>query len=378
MNETELLSKLVSIPSVFPNESALGEFLEAHLQSIGFSTRRQEVSEGRFNILAERGSEGKPILFYGHMDTVPKYGEWDSDPFTLRKDGDRLYGLGAYDMKAGLSAILSACSSPTDMKIKIAFAVDEENNSEGGWAIVNSGFANDAMCIIVPEINDSSQPPEIANSIMLGRRGRAVYEYSVPGKTSHGAQPGTGVSAIREACRLIPLLDSAQDSPEPGKLPPATQFVRKVSSESTSLSLPETATVELDRHLVFPETPESVLASLRSQLDSMYSSGQFSEHEGRRISVGLKPRKTPYLPPFLTPEDSAPVSLLSSIVKERMGSAQFSYGATVCDENAFASSGIPIMDFGPVGANCHSANEWVSEKSLQDISLIFSEFINRA
>lgn len=378
MNETGLLEELVSIPSVFPNESEIGEFLDAQLKSIGFATKRQQVSEGRFNILAERGSEGDPILFYGHMDTVPQYGNWNSSPFELRKDGDRLYGLGAYDMKAGISAILCACSRVQGQrKIKIALAVDEENNSEGGWAIANSEFANDAMCIITPEINDSSPPPKIANSIMLGRRGRAVYEYLIPGVSSHGAQPDSGTSAIDEACRLIPRLASAPAA-DSGKLPPATQFVRSVHSESTSLSLPESAAIELDRHLVFPETPESVLDSLRRQVDSFYSSGEFHELGGRRISVKLKERKTPYLPPFLTPEDSREVSLLAEIVEKKMGSFGFSYGATVCDENVFAPLGIPIIDFGPVGGAYHSANEWVSEKSLLDISAVFSEFIRRA
>lgn len=378
MDETGLLEKLVSIPSVFPNESEIGEFLEAQLQSIGFTTRRQEVSEGRFNVLAERGSEGKPILFYGHMDTVPQYGNWDSSPFKLRRDGDKLHGLGAYDMKAGISAILCACGrAKTQRKIKIAFAVDEENNSEGGWAIANSGFASDASCIITPEINDFFPPPQIADTIVLGRRGRAVYEFLVPGESSHGAHPDSGTSAINEACRLIPLLSSAP-AVDSGKLPPPTQFVRSIHSESTSLSLPEGATIELDRHLVFPETPESVLGSLQRQIDSLYSSGKFHELGGRRVSVKLKERKTPYLPPFLTPEDSAPVPLIASIVKDTVGSVRFSYGATVCDENVFAPLGMPIIDFGPVGAAYHSANEWVSEKSLRDVSAVFSEFIRRA
>jgi succinyl-diaminopimelate desuccinylase len=374
MNEIELLGKLVSINSVFPNENELGEFLEGQLKELGFTTRRVEV-EGRFCVVGDRGSEGNPIMLYGHMDTVPKYGEWSSDPFTLREEGDRLYGLGAYDMKAGIAAILKACEGGSERRVRVAFGVDEENNSAGGWALVNEGILEGVECVIVPEINDSPTPPERADAIVLGRRGRVVYEINVPGQAMHGAQSAKGVSAISEAARLVAELEGAE-MPSHGKLPPGSQFIRKIHAETSSLSLPENAVIELDRHLVTPETTESVLAGIRELVAGLYAEGKFREIDGRMITVEIKERKTPYMPPYTTPETNASVEKLAGIVREEVGEPQFTYGYTVCDENALSTTGVPIIDYGPVGGNYHSADEWVSKSSYLDLIRVLRRFIH--
>ncbi|MBD3398346.1 M20/M25/M40 family metallo-hydrolase [Candidatus Micrarchaeota archaeon] len=373
MSEIGLLEKLVSINSVFPNERELGEFLEGELKERGFAVRRVEA-EGRFCLVGERGTEGEPVMLYGHMDTVPKYGEWSSDPFALREEEDKLYGLGAYDMKAGIAAILKACEEHSERRVRVAFGVDEENNSAGSWALVNEGAFEGVQCVIVPEINDSPDTPGRADAIVLGRRGRAVYEINVPGESMHGAQSTKGTSAISEAARLVAELENAE-MPSHEKLPDGSQFIRKIHAETSSLSLPENAAIELDRHLVTPETTESVLAQLRELIERLYSEGKFNPINGRKISVGIKERHTPYLPPYTTPENDPNVARLAEIVRKEVGEPQFTYGYTVCDENAIATTGVPVIDYGPVGANYHSADEWVSKQSYLDLIKVLRRFI---
>ena len=50
---------------------------------------------------------GRTLLLCGHVDTVTVEGM--TGAHTPRIDGDRLYGRGAYDMKAGVAAALVAC-----------------------------------------------------------------------------------------------------------------------------------------------------------------------------------------------------------------------------------------------------------------------------
>lgn len=376
-NSIKILSELVAINSIFPNEKKLGEYLEKALIERGFKTKRIYISEDRFNVVGERGTKGKPLVFYGHMDTVPVYGNWTNSPFKLVEKGDKLHGLGAVDMKAGIAAILCAVETQTEQKIKVAFGADEENISEGGWAILNDGLLKDALAVVVPEINDDPRSkPRHSNTIMLGRRGRCVYEIHIPGRSSHGAQVDLGISAINEASKLVLELESLNKSMKPhSQLLKPTQFIRKISAESTSLSIPESATLEIDRHLVTPETPESVLAEIESFIDSLYSKGIFKEIDSKRISVKIKERKTPYLPPYVTSENDPTVIRLAKIINSKIGKCDFVYGASVADENVFSISGIPILGYCPIGHQYHSADEWVSKSSYLQIVDVLTEFV---
>src|SRR3989338_860680 len=204
METKELLRKIVEINSIFPNEKALAEFVESYLLNLGFSVHRQQVSENRFNILAEKGDGDKALLFYGHLDTVPVYGDWKTDPLVLSEDGDTLNGLGVVDMKGGVVAILKAIENKniSGFKLKVAFGVDEENISEGGHVLVNSRWCDDVVAAIVPETGTSTEPSIGPRAILLGRRGRAAYIIKVPGFSVHGAS-GLGFNAIEEAAKII-------------------------------------------------------------------------------------------------------------------------------------------------------------------------------
>ena len=74
----------------------------------GMETEVLEETNGRPSVLVcARGTGGgRSLLLCGHIDTVGVEGM--ADPHAPRIDGDRLYGRGAYDMKAGVAAALVA------------------------------------------------------------------------------------------------------------------------------------------------------------------------------------------------------------------------------------------------------------------------------
>ncbi|MEM4554533.1 MAG: M20/M25/M40 family metallo-hydrolase [Candidatus Anstonellaceae archaeon] len=376
MDEVSLLEKIVSINSITGNENRLAKFLEEQLRQAGFSTKRIWLDDGRFNVVGQRGKKGKPLLFYGHMDTVPPYGMWTHDPFCLTEEDGRLYGLGVFDMKAGVAAVLCACRQASERKVKVAFCADEENISEGAFALLKSGFASDAEAVITGEIASSVGRCLGPRQITLGRRGRCVLEITVPGASAHGAQAARGTNAIEEAARLILHLKKMnRHLGSHPLLPPPTQFVRKISAESTSLSVPQQAILELDRHLVPPQTPESALKQTQAYINSLYAKGKFKEIDGKRIEVRLKPRKTPYLSPYITRRKGSAVKLVEVAVRKHAGPPVYTYGASVADENALALLEVPVIGVGPLGANEHSADEWITKESYLQLVKIFSELM---
>ncbi len=315
MEPLELLRRIVGMDSVFPHEANLAHFLAGELEKAGFSVEMQgfraEDGVERFNVLATREADGrgarsgeleagagKPILLYGHMDTVPPYGydaEGGRDPFRLEERDGRLYGLGAYDMKAGLAAILQAVSAVRgDRPLKVMFVSDEEADSRGCFEAARSGFVKGAGFALAAEISDIHDVTEKTRTITLGRRGRAQYEVDVPGKSFHAARASEGISAVTEAAKLAIEIDRMNETlPRHPDLSQGHMFVRSFHSESASLSLPDSAKLLIDRHLVPPENAESAKERHRKQ-DTLAIRG--GGDEGGRRTHDHRPGEAPESP----------------------------------------------------------------------------------
>ena len=110
----ELLKELLTIRSVNgrDDEGAVAEYLCKYFKQSGISAHVQRIDATHANVLAELEgeSDGAPIFWNGHLDTVPygDTGEWKTDPAVpVERDGF-LYARGASDMKSGLAAMVYA------------------------------------------------------------------------------------------------------------------------------------------------------------------------------------------------------------------------------------------------------------------------------
>jgi len=213
----EILHQLVQIPSPYPFENKIANWVLSFLEKYKFRVHKVPV-EDRFCIVGERGS-GNTLLLFGHLDTVPIQGVenenphievnrqniiehalklgWSQDPFTpLIKDG-KMYGNGAIDMKAGVASILATAISLPDewfnnRKLKLAFSIDEEFVDKGMYQLLQTNLLRDVQGCICPEIADISEVVELeetpdVGTILLGRRGRIAIEVLIKGKAAHAA-----------------------------------------------------------------------------------------------------------------------------------------------------------------------------------------------
>jgi acetylornithine deacetylase len=141
------------------------------------------------------------IVLSGHTDVVPVTGQaWTSDPFTLRRDGDRLYGRGSCDMK-GFDALVLAmipefAAAKLPVPIHIVLSYDEEITCLGSMDII----AQFGKSLPLPRAVIVGEPTEwqVADS----HKSVCTYSLRVEGHEAHSAKPMLGAHAIAAACDI--------------------------------------------------------------------------------------------------------------------------------------------------------------------------------
>ncbi len=399
MTALDILRQLVAIPSVYPHEHSISDFLQDYLTALGAKVETMPIAtsycswddQERLSVLATLWpvDATESLLLYAHMDTVPLHDVSlrDTDPFVLTQwnDPDRYYGLGAVDMKWWLAMILSVLSDidqeqlrASNKNIKIVIGVDEELWSKGAHTVVtHPGFFDSVVCCLVPEVGtivgetDSSQ-----QNLVLWRRGRMLVEVTVHGKSAHAAIAAEwhGINALTEIAKLLIWFDRYQLRRQAGKLPPWNQLVRSCAWSVSSLSVPEVASLVLDIHTIVGETPETILESIARQIDEIYDAGDF-QIQRDNIECKIKQRPTPTPLAYEIAVDHPWVQKIARLIQQQTGNdPRLAYGYSVADENVLQAwfSHFPVLTMWPVGDNEHAANERISHASLVRLGWIYA------
>jgi glutamate carboxypeptidase len=149
---------------------------------------------------------GEPgILIAGHLDTVHPTGTIEK--LKWRRDGNKCYGPGIFDMKGGnylaLEAIrqLARAAITTPLPVTVLFTPDEEVGTPSTRDLIEAEARRNKY-VLVPE------PGRPNNGVVTGRYAIARFNLESTGRPSHaGATLSSGRSAIREMARQILVID---------------------------------------------------------------------------------------------------------------------------------------------------------------------------
>ena len=355
----EIAHTIVAIPSVTNNESAMSDYTATFLTRCGFAVTHLAVPESGDTIVASIGHGETSVMLNFHLDTFDVFAGWDTDPFTPTQIGNRLYGLGAHDMKGGAACVLAIAEAlgayPELLpgRVLITATSDEENWSRGAHAIINGGFLTGCQAAIVPE-------PSNAGTLTIGQRGRHVFRIRFFGKTVHAAFGG-GINAAADAARVVAALE------EPGLVDlgwddqfqlAGTINVIGIHSGGTFILVPEVADVWIDRHIL----PGETLAHATTQINDIVS--RYTRHS--RWELTWDERPTPAPGPYLVPINDPLVQIMTAeLAYEYQQPIHYVLGRSVADTSHFAFHGhIPTVICGPQGGNTCEANEWLDLDSL--------------
>ena len=191
-------------PSVTGEEKRLCDDLEARIsQTTGWETRR--ISNNLVVRRREPDAARPLISFAGHLDTVPE----PAGGLPVRVEGERIYGRGASDMKAGDAVMLALLEDfPWEDSwaepLFVFYERDEGSYAENGLETV---FA-EAPAVLDAELALVLEPT--AGALEVGCVGTAQVEVVFRGRSAHSARPWQGKNAITAAGAFLAELHERQ------------------------------------------------------------------------------------------------------------------------------------------------------------------------
>ncbi len=359
-------------------ELACQEYLAGVLRGLGWETTLYRPDEvpgaaehplwwpgrdytSRPNLGARRkgAGGGRSLVLSGHVDTAPRGAQpWTRDAFGGEVEGNRLYGRGSNDMKAGLAVNLFVAEAIGRLGLEprgdliFESVVDEEFGGVNGTIAGRlAGYNGDAAVIA---------EPSFLRICAAQRGGRVAHiRFTATGGILGDATPGAGtVDQLTTFLAAVPAFAAQRRRTAPvhayysGSADPVPVSVTKIFTapwgNTEPITIPETCLVEFYWQSMPGERREDLDAQFFAWLDGVFPVRPQVEFPVRCLPGSAIARGEPV------------VAALSAAAESVLGAPPPVGGIEgPCDMFAFHEFGIPAVLWGPRGGNTHAADEYV-------------------
>lgn len=396
--QCSFLSTLVGLQSLVGAEGDAQAFYSGECARMGLKVKTIEACEdtvrshpayvpigydysGRPNVVARcpGAGRGRSLILNGHVDVVSPepLSSWTVDPWGGVIKGNRLYGRGAADMKAGLAANYFAlkavldCGYRPDGDVILESVIEEEAGGSGGTlACFMDGVMADAMVI----------PEPTGENIWITHPGIKYFRITVRGLPAHAARSHEGVNAIVKIMPIVAALD-ALDRERARRL--SYPLVEKQRGRSCNLNLGKLiagdwastvagwASLECRIGFVPGETGSQVVREIQDTVAAAVRGDAWCEKHPPVIEwFGWDAE------PWLEPEDSPLVTAFGDTFESAFHTRPaLAGGAGGLDTRFGPIFGTPSLSFGPRGENYHGIDEYVQLDSLLTVTKALAVFI---
>lgn len=385
-NVTKLLTDLVSIKSPYFEEDEIMKyvhnwFTENSMKSFIHEYHESKITgfKGKNIVVNIEGKEGGPVIcINGHLDTVKLCSGWTTNP-EGEIIGDRLYGVGALDMKSGCAATMIALKAFTenhkDFKGKIIstyVSVEEGPYGMGTNALIEEGYIKNVDYSIITEPSAGFTGNKFPD-LCLGARGGYGLDIELFGKSAHAATPELGISTAKDAARLIKEFDNIEYIEDP-YLGTGDACVVAIECDGGACSIPDYAKIKLFWHIVVGENEETITKEIVKAI----------ERAGIECQYKINFRDAPsedsrgFMPYTITGEDPFTKAFIKTVKDVSGREAGIAYFSSIGDFNYLGSRlGAPAIIFGAAGEKFHGSDEYVELDSVYKTSKIVYEFLEK-
>ena len=321
--------------------------LEPSLAASGVAT--EPIPSARYGPhLAFRGpAPGPPVWLIGHSDTVFPRGTFEG----FRREGDRAFGPGVFDMKGGLVvmrfglAAAGRCGLLARVPVAGLVVSDEEVGSPESQPLLRAR-ARGAACALVFE---SGRPGDL---VVTRRKGVSSVRVEARGVAAHaGNEPERGRSAIWALARFV---DRAQALSEPAR--GRSVNVGTFHGGTSKNTVPDLATCGVDLRY-------TTAADGRTLEDALRDAARAAALPGTTLEFSRGSSRAPLERTTASAALAAEYGACQRACGLGDGEAPLAGGGS--DACTTAEAGIPSIDgLGPRGAGYHTPREEVDLTSL--------------
>jgi succinyl-diaminopimelate desuccinylase len=343
-----LTLELVATPSVTGEEAALADLVEARCRALdGVAVERLGNA-----VVARSGPQGADALaLVGHIDTVPPWPGHEA-----RREGLRVIGRGAADMKGGDAAILAVLVEAAARRLPlVAVFYDREEgpNHENGI----HATLRDSQLLGRPSFAFVGEPT--GGDVHAGCVGGLNADVVFAGRTAHSARPWEGENAILRAAPFLARV--AQVAVRPVEVDGLTFHdtvsVTQAHGGVARNVVPDSFTLSLN--VRFAPTRDAVAA--RAEIEALVAG------EGAIEWLDESPPASPSLQ-----DPTVQAFLAETGVPVRPKQAW-------TDVATLQAHGIPAVNYGPgESSQAHQPGEWVDGALVARVAENLLRFVSRA
>lgn len=319
------------------------------LESQGIDVKVLE-NQGLKMVVATIGQSGPTVVLNGHVDVVPGRPE----DYVPRCEGGRIYGRGSNDMLGAVAAMMTAVAELSRQslpcRVMLVLVPDEEKGGEKGTGyLVEQGYVGDFVIC--------GEPTSL--NISVQSKGVLQITLEVPGVSAHGSRPWLGQNAILRAFELYRDIEKLPAMQETSPFFPRTSLnLARIAGGNVINQVPDWCQMSLDIRYLPTQSPQEIIESIK-RIDP---EAKLTVHQVG-AAVTLEP-------------DNHFVRHLQTSVQTVSGREAVLFGQDgSADTRFYAAKGIAAVEFGPVGANHHGADEYVEIQSLCDYKEILKHFL---
>lgn len=343
----DLAAELVAIPSESHHETAIADHFESTLAVVSH-LETERVSD---NVVA-RTDLGHPyrLVIAGHLDTVPA-----NENLGARIEGDRLYGLGACDMKGGLAAQLATAIEVDDPAVDVTYVFYAGEEVAARYNGLLHLF-RDRPDLVAGDVALLGEPT--SGGIEAGCQGTLRARVTYRGARAHTARPWKGRNAIH---RLGPVLSRLSDYA--GRRPVIDGCEYREAIQAVFVEggvagnvVPDEAVLTANLRYAPDRSPGEAEAHLVEQI------GENDGFEVTDHSIAAAP--------------SLSHPLLSALIERNQLEVRAKLGWT--DVARFAEHGVPAANFGAGDASiAHTRDEFVERSEIETVHQALVDLVRR-